>query len=268
MHCWSLPASNLTSNRRRSCRRRPIIFMNFCQKHSSYKGAAKIQAEVAAWTAKSLDLIPAVQGPVLELGAGTGLFTQYLAEKFSLLAASDLSKAMIEEGKKAVPKASWQTLDAWNLTEVPKWNGLFSSSLLQWCPNPEQMFRQWNKLLQPEGWMLHSCFTQGTLQELQDIAPECLAVEFHPPQLWAQSLEDAGFEVLQMETREDVYTYPTALAFFRNLHDLGATTPNKIPHSKLRRIVQAYDSTFATNAGVPAQWNSAKFLCQKRISTG
>ena len=238
--------------------------MNFCQKHSSYEGAAQIQAEVATWTAESLAQILEIQGSVLELGAGTGLFTQYLVKKFSHLVASDVSESMLAEGRNVVPNISWQTLDAWNLPESPKWSGLFSTSLLQWCTNPEQTFQHWYKLLEPEGWMLHSCFTEGTLQELQYIAPECLAVDFLAPQVWTKHLENAGFEVLQMEIREDVYTYPTALAFFRNLHDLGATTPNKLSHAKLRSILQAYESTYATSDGVPAQWNSTKFLCRKQ----
>jgi len=241
--------------------------MNFCRKHSSYQGAAKIQAEVASWTAESLELIPDLPGPVLELGAGTGFFTQYLAQKFPEVAASDLSNAMIEEAKQEVPSVSWQVLDAWNLPDSPKWSGLFSTSLLQWCSDPEQTFPHWHHLLLPEGWMLHSCFTEGTLQELQHIAPECLAVSFRSSEQWVLHFEKSGFEVLQMETREDLFHYPNALAFFRNLHDLGATTPNKISHSKLRSILHQYDTAYSSSDGVPAHWNSTKFLCRKRLES-
>ena len=239
--------------------------MNFSRKHSSYQEAAQIQAEVAKWTAELLPGIHQVDGPVLELGAGTGLFTRHLVKFFPQVVASDLSESMVREGKSAVPSPNWKVLDAWSLPNDSTFAGIVSSSLLQWCKDPLQVFQNWFDLLQPGGWMLHSFFLEGTLRELQQIAPDALAVKFRSSEDWVKAFKSAGFEVLKTDTREDMLRFSSAVSLFRNLHNLGATTPNKIQPTLLRRILKEYEAKFSSNQEAFAHWNSTRILCRKSI---
>ena len=237
--------------------------MNFSLKHKSYTKAAKIQDKVSAWAAGWLPKIPQLPGVPVELGAGTGLFTHHLANKFPDLLATDLSQNMLEEGRRNCPKAKWEVLNAWELPENRNYGSLFSSSLMQWCENPSETFQQWFRCLAPGGWMLHSFFVEGTLQELKELEPECIAVNFRPAEEWKTCLESAGFRHVVIETREDFQSYPNALGFFRNLHDIGATSPGKIPPARLRQIIESYDRAYGRNGRVPATWVTARILCKR-----
>ena len=239
--------------------------MNFCRKHSSYQKAATVQAEVAAWTAELLPRIPQLQGQVMEVGAGTGLFTQYLSKHFPELIATDLSQAMIEVGKTSLPDVSWKVQDAWELPANEKISGLFSSSLLQWSNNPKEVLSKWNQVLAPGAWMLHSFFIEGSLNELQSVAPESIALNFRSIDDWKQYFQDSGFQVLDTAQREDLLYFDSALRFFRNLHDLGATSPNKFSPSQLRRILEKYESEFSSDQGVSTTWCTGRFLCRKPL---
>lgn len=237
--------------------------MNFSQKHKSYHRAASIQEKISVWAAGWLPKVPGLPCPPLEVGAGTGLFTKHLANQFPSLIASDLSDTMLAEGKTHCPTANWEVLDAWNLKDNRIFGGIFSSSLLQWCPSPLETFKNWYQHMAPDSWMLHTFFVEGTLRELEAIAPECIAVKFRKPGEWESSLESAGFEILQTEAREDFQCYPDAMAFFRNLHDLGATTPQKIRPAKLRGIIEQYNWAHRQGGDVLATWKTMKVLCQK-----
>lgn len=237
--------------------------MNFCRKHSSYSKAATVQAKVAVWNAELLPRIPKLEGKVLELGAGTGLFTKHLSKQFPQLVASDLSKEMVEEGRVALPEVSWRVFDAWSIPQDLQVTGLFSSSLLQWATHPMQVLSNWNAALDSGAWMLHSFFTDGSLRELKQVSPESLAVEFRPVDEWAQIFQEAGFEILDQAEREDVLHFDSALGFFRNLHDLGTTSQNKFSSTQLRKVLKEYEATFSSKPGVSAHWNTARILCQK-----
>lgn len=239
--------------------------MRFSEKADRYEERAFIQADLAAWAAEWLDRLGNLPGPILEVGAGTGLLTKHLVGHLPEVVATDVSEAMVTLGRERVPQVGWQVCDAW-APPAGDWGGLISSSLLQWCPDVAGVFEEWSTMLRPGSRMLHAFFLEGTLSELQEVSPESLAVEFRSAQDWRDSFETAGFEVLDAEVRPVSYGFPAALDLFRFLHGIGATMgPRKLKPSSLRRIIEACDRkrTQSPRGEVESQWIFGRFLCER-----
>ena len=239
--------------------------MRFSEKADRYEERAFIQADMAEWLAEGIGRVRGIQEPVLELGAGTGFFTRLLTEHFNNLLATDVSEAMVALGKERVPGVSWEVCNGWNLSSGD-WSAIFSSSLLQWCPDPAFVFSSWDKVLKPGAQMLHGFFVEGTLSEIQEIAPDCLAVKFHSGTEWAAYFEAAGYQVLDMDIKQVSYGFASAMELFRYLHGIGATLgPRRIKPTILRKIIEACDLNRSQNieGEVKSQWVFSRILCKK-----
>jgi len=238
--------------------------MRFSEKADRYEERAFIQSDLAAWGAKWLGRMGMISGPVLEVGAGTGLFTKHLIKCFPELVATDVSEAMVALGKERVPEASWCVCDAWS-PDDSAWGGMFSASLLQWCQDPCKVFASWKEVLRPGALMLHAFFLDGTLAELRDISSECLAIEFHSAEFWKNHFESSGFEVVDSEVMQTSYRFPSTLDLFRFLHGIGATLgPRKLKPSSLRGIIEACDHKRLQNSQrqLESNWVFGRFLCR------
>lgn len=241
--------------------------MKFSDKADHYESHAFIQADLAAWTAQWLDRLDPLPGPALEIGAGTGLFTRHLVSWHPDIIATDASAAMVALGKENVPSATWDLQDAWTSRPGP-WGGIFSSSLLQWCPAPRQVFTNWCSQLAPGASMLHGFFLEGTLEELRRISPECLAVQFLHSGKWEASFKGAGFDLLDVEVCQVQYGFPSGIDLFRFLHGIGATLgPRRLTPSALRRVIEECDRQRSQSASgeVESQWVFGRFLCRRPV---
>ena len=239
--------------------------MRFSEKADRYEERAFIQADLAEWLAEWLDRVRGIQEPALELGAGTGFFTRLLAERFTNLLATDVSEAMIALGKERVPGVPWKVCNGWDLASGD-WAAIFSSSLLQWCPDPVRVFSSWDKALKPGAQMLHGFFLEGTLSEIQEIAPDCMAVRFYSGAEWKAFFEDAGYRVLDLDIKQVSYGFASAMELFRYLHGIGATLgPRRIKPSILRKVIETCDLNRSRNfqGEVKSQWVFSRVLCEK-----
>lgn len=229
-------------------------FMRFDEKAAEYARHARPQAEVARELAAC---IPFVDTPVetLELGAGTGLLTRELVARGYAVRATDTAPAMLAAGREAVPEARWETLDAW-APPVACCDRLFSSSLLQWSPEPEKTLASFRAALRPGGRMAHAVFISPTLAELRglDGAPD--ALDWHDADFWTGAATRAGLRITHRETLTLHPVYTDAAALLRQIHGTGAVSGKPmLSAGALRRLLAEYDRRFAApGGGVTATW--------------
>ena len=138
--------------------------MKFDQKAFQYHEKASIQKKVADWFSQWIDKdCSRLAG--LELGAGTGLFTRYLAlRSFREFCATDISHSMLHEGKARLPNICWEIQDAWRL-EARKADRVYACSLLQWANDPISVLSVWRDALLENGRLLVCFFIEGSLEE-------------------------------------------------------------------------------------------------------
>ena len=227
----------------------------FSLKATSYDRHAHVQADAAQWLAEWLPE-QATDGRCLELGAGTGLFSQHLVERFAHVECSDLSPQMLQVCKERVPDAVCRVRDAWTPPKSREnWDYLASSSLLQWAPCPHTTMQQWSKLIREQGRLFLGFFASPSLPEMMKVLGEDDGpVVWRSPEQWGGVFMQAGYTPLRMEAETRYYSYESALHFWKSLHGTGATVSRQIKPSVMLRFFRDYESMFRDDDGVFATW--------------
>lgn len=226
----------------------------FDREAHNYEQHASIQHETARWCHQWVERD--CQGlTALELGAGTGLFTQLLeTARFKSLIASDISPEMIRQGRARAPFADWQLLDAWDPPSHLKVDRLYSTSLLQWASQPSSVLRGWNSLLRPGGRALITLFAEGSLCELEELAPGLSPLRWRSHSQWTHEFRTAGFQVVQSESQRRIHHYSTACEALKTLHRTGAVMPNRLTPAALRGLIRRYEQRASCRSGVSMTW--------------
>ena len=101
-------------------------------------------------------------GKVLELGCGTGLYTETMAKNSDSILATDLSDEMIEMAKKKrgnLKNVKFQKANALNLEyENESFDTVFMANLIHVIGNAEKLIRESNKVLKKGGSIIITSF--------------------------------------------------------------------------------------------------------------
>ncbi|TWT67683.1 biotin biosynthesis protein BioC [Posidoniimonas polymericola] len=231
--------------------------MRFGEHAQQYRTHAHVQREIAAWCGEWVEP-DCRQLSALELGAGTGLFTEILAAKgFQQLTATDLSEQMVAEGNRCVPAARWEQRDAW--APLPEgYDRLYACSLLQWAVDPERVLTHWRRALPSGGRALVAIFVQGSLQEFATASGRFFPVPMRSEAEWLACFRGAGFEVLRHEVCQRVQQHESAIAALRSLHNIGAVANRKLSTAELRTMLTGAEQAHGNGEGFPLTWVTLK----------
>lgn len=220
---------------------------------SRYSDHAVVQRQLADWCAEWLPSVETANARAVELGAGPGLFTEKLVALHSQLLATDVSPAMVAEGKQLFPEVDWRVADAWALSEG-QWDYIYSTSLLQWCPEPVTVLRRWRNCLAPGGRMMTGFYIEPTLPELNELSAFESPVQWRDAVFWRNAFSEANLKLVRSEVSTRRLYYDSALAFFRVLHGTGAYQARQMSVSALRRMIADYQQRFSEKSQVYATW--------------
>lgn len=239
---------------------------SFSKAASTYDAVAGLQREIGHTLATGVDPEQCHKGAVLDLGCGTGYFTEYLARQHpdAHLAALDLAPGMLEFARtKRKVDAHWVCGDAENLPfATDSFDQIFSSLAIQWCQNITQLFCEIGRVLKSGAQAHIATLGPDTLHELRSAWAEVDHYQhvnsFYP----LSRLITANPPELQMQvSREEqrVLHYKDLKSLMRSLKELGAHNMNNgrakglTSPASLRRFSQAYEA-FRTPQGLPASY--------------
>ncbi len=227
----------------------------FARKAGSYDLHASVQADAARWLAEWLPQ-DGSNGSCLELGAGTGLFSQHLADRFQHLDCTDISPEMLQQCRERLPTANYRVLDAWEQSgwRERQYDFLTSCSLLQWAPSPATALKNWSERLESSGHMLLGFFVAPSLPELDHVLDGKSPVNWRSSAEWQEAMDVAGLKLERMETLSHRYHYPSTLEFWKSLHGTGCNVSRGTSIGTLRRLLREYEAAFTTDYGVRATW--------------
>lgn len=147
-----------------------------------YDDVAVLQREIGNRILERLEIIRLKPDTILDLGAGTGVFTHALGKRYkkSRVIAYDIAPRMLQRARNRngrihallnqwSNKHSFLCGDAEHLPLADQSIDLiFSNVALQWCTDLEHTFAEFRRVLKPGGLLMFSTFGPDTLKELRD----------------------------------------------------------------------------------------------------
>jgi SAM-dependent methyltransferase len=219
---------------------------NFNTQLNAYDAHAFIQKEGCGWGADWLEQ-DLSHLEILELGAGTGLFTHHLlSRKAHNLTISDIDALKLKSAERLFTTNDHDIKILNAFQALPKkWDRLYATFLLQWSPNPFETLRFWRSALKPKGRLLVVLPVAPTLASwyLYFSSP----LQWHSDTFWLDAFQRTGWNVLRSECQLKHYQFSSPFQLFKTLHITGtqpAIKKNPIPiRTYLKTIPQSVLNT-------------------------
>jgi malonyl-CoA O-methyltransferase len=208
-----------------------------------YDAAAAVPTEIRNRLLERLDLVKLQPKVVLDLGAGTGPSSKALKQRYkgAEVVALDLAPAMLVEADR---QQSWLRRFhrvAADAHRLPIKDGssqlVFSNLMLEWCHDPDAVFTEIRRVLQPGGLVTFATLGPDTLRELREawreIDPYPHVHRFIDMHDLGDALVRAGLAEPVMDTERLTVTYPHLDALMSELAASGSTN---LAHGRARGL--------------------------------
>ncbi|MCK5356320.1 MAG: malonyl-ACP O-methyltransferase BioC [Methyloprofundus sp.] len=217
-----------------------LIRQSFANAAQSYDAMAALQRQVGHELINQVTLVP--EALVLDVGCGTGFFTQQLRDKALMknIIALDIAMPMLLKTRQRLGcgEALLFCADAERLPVASGCiEGVMSNLALQWCSGLEAMFVDVHRILRTNGQFVFSTFGESALCELKAAWAEvddyphvndfCGLLELK------RQLQGAGFVDVQLESKVYQFKYSHVIELMRELKGIGAHNVNQARNKRL-----------------------------------
>ncbi len=224
-----------------------------------YDGAASVIREIGRRLVEHLDPIRLAPKRIVDLGAATGTGTLDLSSRYrrARVYGIDASWPMLATARRQQPSRFLSPLRyaCADARALPLANAsidlMFSNAMLEWCGDPDAVFRELARVLAPGGLLMLSTLGPDTLVELRRIWAALDGwvhvhrfIDMHD---LGDALVRAGFTGVVMETERLTVQYPTLDALFGELRRSGSTNaargrnPGLTTRRRLDGVRRAYE---------------------------
>jgi malonyl-CoA O-methyltransferase len=223
----------------------------------TYDKAAVLQNEIGERLMERLDYIRLQPRRILDLGAGTGVFSRALRKRYRKagVVALDIALPMLRRVKQ---RAGWLRKpgcvcgDSESLPFADdSFDFIFSNLMLQWCTDLEATFVELRRVLSPGGLLMFTTFGPDTLMELRT---SWEAVDGYTHVNSFIDLHDVGDSLLHAKWAEPVMDSERITVTYRELrglmqdlkhigaHNVTAGRPRGLTGKRhLQQLVDAYE---------------------------
>ena len=193
----------------------------------SYAGASRLEAEIGARMLERLDYLKIAPRRILDAGSGPSREAGSLLSRYkgAELLSLDFSLAMLRSGKSFFFEK--KKLVCGDLAGLPFAPGtielVWSNMALHWVREPLAAFKEFSRVLAPEGLLMFSTLGPDTLKELRAAAGAARVHEFIDMHDLGDMLVAAGFAAPVMDMEVLTFTYKDADAMLADLRAGGQT---------------------------------------------
>ena len=243
-----------------------ILHKNLSKAAPTYDQAAELARQVGQSMLKRLDLVVLEPQLIVDIGCGTGYFTDLLKKRYkhSHLIALDNNLAMLEQIKR---RNKWwqrqQPLIQADMQQLPfadhSVDLIFANLVLPWAIDLPLLMREWQRVLKPQGLLMFSSLGVDSLKELRAswamVDDQIHAHEFLDMHEVGDALVQAGFLNPVLDVEYYTLTYPDVALI---LQDLTATGSQNV--DKRRRKTLTGKNRFAHFLKAYESWRNEQHL--------
>ncbi|HSW69888.1 MAG TPA: methyltransferase [Gammaproteobacteria bacterium] len=223
------------------------VIANFNRGSETYTKAAHLQSKVAKNLSYQLANITAEK--ILEIGCGTGLFTQHLIKAFPKadFLLTDISPLMIEQCRQQVSASAnlkWGCMDGEQLDKFSSFDLITSSMTFHWFKEFEQSLMNIKQKLKKGGRLLFAILTENSLVEWRDM---CRHFNYPIATVHFPSVPKLREQFPELNLRVEIMkeTYSSAHAFLKILKLLGANAAHEkyipLTPDKMRKLIRYFN---------------------------
>lgn len=240
------------------------IAKSFGSASNSYDTSARLQRysgkHLMSWLPNRNDLT------VLDLGCGTGFFTDILATRYQHVIGLDISTKMLDFASNNRAKSiHWLEGDAYQLPVADSSiDFVYSNLMIQWCDNLSQVIEEVLRVLKPGGLFVFSTLVDGTLFELRSswakVDNDKHVIDFKTHDELINVFSSEKSKLLEFNQQDIVLEYENVFHLAHELKDLGAnhiaSKANKglAGKDKWKKMLSAYQEFIESDGVHPATY--------------
>jgi len=240
------------------------IAKSFGSASSSYDFSARLQRfsgkNLMPWLPNRNDLT------VVDLGCGTGFFTDILSGRYQQVIGLDISTSMLNFSKNKRDKSIiWLEADAYKLPfKDASIDLIYSNLMIQWCDNLAVVIKEILRVLKPGGLFIFSTLIDGTLFELKSswkqVDDDMHVIDFKTDEELEHIFDTMNCKLIDKKSKDIILEYENVLHLARELKDLGA---NQVPKKqskglagkdKWHKMMESYQDFLEPNGIYPATY--------------
>lgn len=250
---------------------------SFSKAAKSYDSAAQLQRDIGS---ELFNLLPRNLTPrcVVDIGSGTGFFTELLQQSYpaAQVIGLDLAEGMLQHARQQhATSLHWIGGDMESLPLAESSVELFFTSLaLQWCENLPAFFAEIFRTLTPGGYIALATLGPKTLFELRDswcdVDGFMHVNEFSELAVVQAAAEQAGLHHTLWQSGKKIMYYSALRELTHELKAIGAHNVNRqrapglTGREKLTKLRQSYER-YRQAEGLPASYEVYWALLQRPL---
>jgi len=213
------------------------IARSFGSASQSYDMSARLQRftgkNLMPWLPNRNDLT------VLDLGCGTGFFTDILSARYQKVIGLDISTNMLKFSKKNRSNdISWLEANAYQLPlSNESVDFVYSNLMIQWCDPLQPLLDEILRVLKPGGLFIFSTLVDGTLFELKSswaqVDEDQHVIDFKSPTELEQLFNSPKSTLIESANKDIILEYENVLHLAKELKGLGA---NQVPKQQSKGL--------------------------------
>lgn len=241
------------------------IARSFGDASESYDVCARLQRftgkHMLPWLPEKKELT------LLDLGCGTGFFSELLATRYDRVLGADISFKMLKYAKtNRKADIKWAQADAFKL---PYQSGsidvVYSNLMIQWCEPLDKLLTEIMRIIKPGGLFVVSTLVDGTLQELKSswaqVDDDQHVIDFHTEEELNQVFNSGLAKKIDHQRKDIVLEYENVMHLATELKGLGANqVPKKLSKGlagkdKWKKMVNSYQDFQEPSGIYPATYS-------------
>ena len=243
----------------------------FSKAAAQYNSIASVQRIIAKQAIKNLPI--ALQGKALDIGCGTGIHTQTLANKGAAATGVDIAEGMLAQARKMYSDPIFIQGSAVDLPfSDSQFSTVFSSMALQWVSDTGLVANEIARVLKKSGIAELAIMVAGSFSELKTarkVAQLPQAETYMPTTAqWVNGFKQSGLSLQRVITKDYVDTHCDIMSLLRSVKGVGAgETGRKQPpltRRDIKKLAMAYRNMSGVESKLPLTYRVSHFRLEKR----